>query len=88
MSSMFDFDDYPRTDPKLLRRLQESATAYRASQPPFVAPVEPPPPKTGDAPEGKVWVCGACGKRKQNKYDFSGSWDESCALNASLVDLS
>lgn len=82
---MFNFDDYPRTDPNLLRRLQEAAEAHRASTPSVVVQKESPPPKDTEAPAGLIWVCGACGKRRQNKYDFSGSWDESCALNAQLV---
>lgn len=41
------------------------------------------------APEGAVWVCGACGKTSD--YDaygiegrFDRGWDESCMLNAVL----
>ena len=41
------------------------------------------------APEGKVFVCVACGKRSRDRYgeqkiDFW--WDESCMLNCTLVD--
>lgn len=41
------------------------------------------------APEGKMWVCVACGK--YSKYDRFNSkecpwWDESCVLNSILVD--
>jgi hypothetical protein len=42
------------------------------------------------APENKVWVCMACGKRAQDRYGIEGwhswGWDESCALNSVLVD--
>ena len=44
------------------------------------------------APEGKIWRCGACGKTAQHRYgDYEGfkasfGWDESCMLNAVLVD--
>ena len=41
------------------------------------------------APDGAVWVCGACGKTAQDRYGIKGQydrgWDESCALNAVLV---
>lgn len=51
--------------------------------------VEPQPTEIGNhtAPEGQVWVCGACGKRSQDRYGFqniSYGWDESCMLNAVL----
>lgn len=44
------------------------------------------------APEGQVWVCGACGKTSRTRYGFdatnvrvaSPGWDESCMLNAVL----
>jgi hypothetical protein len=41
------------------------------------------------APEGKVWVCMACGKRSPDKYGLqaiSYGWDESCMMNARLVE--
>lgn len=50
-----------------------------------------------EAPEGKVWECQACGKTSQHLcggyinsagrvfYGHPG-WDESCAMNALLVD--
>lgn len=42
------------------------------------------------APEGAIWVCGACGKTSDyDSYGIEGrhdrGWDESCALNAILV---
>jgi hypothetical protein len=43
------------------------------------------------APEGKVWVCLACGKMSQDKYGnqkISWGWDESCMLNSALYDKS
>lgn len=41
------------------------------------------------APEGKVWVCTACGKQSHDRAGtrpISYGWDESCFLNAVLVD--
>ena len=45
------------------------------------------------APEGHVYVCGACGKVSRwsygfdlaNKNDASPGWDVSCVLNCGLV---
>jgi hypothetical protein len=40
-----------------------------------------------DAPEGQVWVCGACGKLSKDLYGdkrISRGWDESCVLHAVL----
>lgn len=34
-----------------------------------------------NAPEGQVWVCGACGKSNKNRVNVG---DESCFLNAVL----
>lgn len=48
-------------------------------------------PETFDkqvAPDGQIWVCGACGKTNKTRWSFSGGshgWDESCMLNAVLV---
>lgn len=41
------------------------------------------------APDGAVFVCGACGKRSKDRYGnqkISHGWDESCMLNAVLCD--
>ena len=46
------------------------------------------------APEGQVYVCGACGKTSQSRSGFdhdgnrttSSRWDESCFLNAVLCE--
>lgn len=41
------------------------------------------------APEGKVWMCGACRKKSRDLYGNQAldyGWDESCVLNAVLVD--
>lgn len=39
------------------------------------------------APEGKQWLCMMCGKRAKDLYgDPRTSWDESCSMNAVLVD--
>lgn len=39
------------------------------------------------APEGKMWVCHACGKTVKDRYGQRGSsWDESCFLNSALYD--
>ena len=40
------------------------------------------------APEGQVWVCGACGKRSIDKYGdypINHGWDASCMLHAFLA---
>ncbi len=47
---------------------------------------------TAPAPEGQVYVCGACGKTSPTRYGFDDAdrnvadpgWDESCMLNAVL----
>jgi len=45
----------------------------------------PPPKYPQIAPEGQVFVCGACGKTSNDRYgDPSSGWDESCMLNAVL----
>lgn len=37
------------------------------------------------APEGKLWVCCACGKTSRDQYGDKGTWwDESCMLNSRL----
>jgi hypothetical protein len=41
------------------------------------------------APEGKIWVCCACGKTSKDQYGIeprSSGWDESCMLNSQLFD--
>jgi len=41
------------------------------------------------APDGKVWVCAACGKMSRDRYGDSAisyGWDESCFLHAFLAD--
>lgn len=39
------------------------------------------------APEGKLWVCFACGRTQKNRYGGDGSgWDASCYVNSELVD--
>lgn len=38
------------------------------------------------APDGKVWLCVACGKRVKDRYGEDRGWDESCMLNSVLVD--
>lgn len=53
------------------------------------------PEETGNerAPEGSVYVCGACGKVSHWRYGFdlagkndaTRGWDESCAMNCALV---
>lgn len=38
------------------------------------------------APEGQIWICGACGKTAKDRYgDPGSSWDESCFLKSVLV---
>jgi hypothetical protein len=39
------------------------------------------------APQGQVYVCGACGKRSRDEYGdqpINRGWDVSCVLNALL----
>lgn len=39
------------------------------------------------APDGQVYVCGACGKRSQDRYGEKAidlGWDESCVMNSFL----
>lgn len=40
------------------------------------------------APDGKLWVCGACGKVAKDRYGIDGEhsfgWDASCMMNAVL----
>ncbi len=42
------------------------------------------------APPGKIWMCAACGKKARDRFGIEGwhsrGWDESCMLNAVLVD--
>lgn len=42
------------------------------------------------APEGKIWVCTACGKTSDNLYgngeNVMPMWDVSCTLHAVLAD--
>lgn len=44
------------------------------------------------APEGKIWVCHACGKTSKDQYGMEGEhsrgWDESCMLNSGLYEIS
>lgn len=40
------------------------------------------------APDGQVYVCGACGKRSKDRYGdkaINRGWDESCMMNSVLV---
>lgn len=39
------------------------------------------------APDGQVYVCGACGRTARDKYNGPRGWDESCMLNAVLCYL-
>lgn len=45
-------------------------------------------PDLRNAPEGAIWVCGACGKTAQDRYGLEGQhdrgWDESCMLHSIL----
>lgn len=44
------------------------------------------------APEGRLWVCLACGKTSTDRYgddgEHSAGWDESCMMNSRLFDKS
>ena len=50
---------------------------------------KPKPKYPDNAPDGTIFVCGACGKLAKCIYgdgpDSPVSWDESCMLNAVLV---
>ena len=42
------------------------------------------------APKGKIWFCPHCKREAEDRYGLRGQkshgWDESCMLNAILVD--
>lgn len=45
----------------------------------------PLPDYPKQAPDGQVFVCGACGRASRHLYgDGKSSWDESCMSNAVL----
>lgn len=46
-----------------------------------------PYPLKYDAPPGKKWFCMACGKASNNRAEGQRGWDESCFLNAKLIDV-
>lgn len=46
--------------------------------------VSPQPRGEHVAPEGFIYVCGACGKTARDTYNGPRGWDESCMLNAVL----
>lgn len=42
------------------------------------------------APDGKLWVCFACGKTAKDKFGGAlamEGWDASCMINSGLVDI-
>lgn len=40
------------------------------------------------APDGQIWVCGACGKTSKDRYGDPGkNWDEACMLNSVLCHV-
>lgn len=42
------------------------------------------------APDGKIYVCAACGRRSEDIYGdkpLDRGWDSSCVLNAVLLSL-
>lgn len=46
---------------------------------------KPLPKYPMNAPEGQVFICGACGKFSDTLFgDESSGWDESCMMNAVL----
>lgn len=58
--------------------------------------VDEPPGLVGTdmPPQGTIFICAACGKRSRTRFGFDGQnlrvgpsqgWDESCMLNAVLV---
>lgn len=44
-------------------------------------------PKDVIAPDGKVWVCLACGKFTKDKFGNDRGWDASCVLNSNLFNI-
>lgn len=74
------------TDPRkaiddLLASLEQKAAERRAKEPKLPTQDDP------IAPEGKLWVCHACGKTAKDRYGEEGGWDESCMLNSGLYDV-
>lgn len=45
----------------------------------------------GIAPEGTIYVCGACGKTSEDEFGMVGEhsrgWDESCMMNSVLCHV-
>lgn len=41
---------------------------------------------TDKAPDGQKWYCMMCGKTSETLSGDARGWDESCALNAILID--
>ena len=39
------------------------------------------------APDGKVWVCLACGKYTKDKFGNDRGWDGACMLNSHLFNI-
>ena len=71
--------DDPAAGIKALLATWDRADAERRAK-------EPKQPDDPIAPGGKIWQCCACGKMTRNRYGEEGGWDESCMLNAILVD--
>jgi len=83
----------PTGDPELDQLLADMRRCIDCNRDPQDKTTEPcdyckPKPNYPEwAPEGTVFVCGACGKTSRNLYGERtglGGWDESCMLNAVL----
>jgi len=44
-------------------------------------------PEDTIAPDGRVWVCLACGKYTKDKFGSDMGWDVSCVLNSVLCNV-
>lgn len=70
------------------RILRTCFNCKRDMQDPSVPPCnvcKPPPSYPINAPDGQVFVCGACGRVSKSLYgDGTSGWDESCMFNAVL----
>lgn len=74
---------------QLINCCMECKRDRRDKEAPYCDFCKPPPNYPQVAPEGQVFVCGACGKTAKNRDgdrrdDGYYSWDESCMLNAVL----
>jgi hypothetical protein len=75
---------------KMFNECLECGRDKRDPDPPPCNYCKPKPNYPDDAPDGAIFVCGACGKTSKSIYGDDtkfGGWDESCMLNAVLCKL-